>query len=175
MKHHLVTAVLVGTVVSGCAMGPMPQTGQEYRAGYGSGVETLDIDRTYQEVAKTLKAKSEQCLKVKLHKTKCRTQLSCPKYEVFYHPTFVSGKNKSELHVQWRRKPWDSTFLGGGKPPEDGIFIAAFDVEPAGKNKTKMTVYAPSQEELRTVPNAVEHWARGSNMGCPDLTKPYWY
>ena len=58
---------------------------------------------------------------------------------------------------------------------QDGIFIAAFDVEPAGKNKTKMTVYAPSQEELRTVPNAVEHWARGSNMGCPDLTKPYWY
>lgn len=183
MKRSAFQVFLLGALLSGCAGGPMPQTGEEYRAGiakggFGSEMKTYEVNRPYKKVADALVSKSKECLNVKLAKNKCIRQgvaNSCKAYEVFYRPTVVKTASKTQLHVQWRRDPWDSMFLGGGQPPADGLFIAAFDVEPAGPGKTKVTTYGPSIDHLKTVPNAVKHWVEGTNMGCPDLTKPYYY
>lgn len=183
MKLSAIHVSLLGAVLSGCASGPMPQTGEEYRAGFAKGgfgaeTTTYEVDRPYQKVADALVTKSKECLDVKLVKNKCVGQgvaNSCKAYDVYYRPTVVKTASKTELHVQWRRDPWDSMFMGGGQPPAEGIFIAAFDAEPAGPGKTKVTTYGPSIDHLKTVPNAVKHWIEGTNMGCPDLTKPHWY
>jgi len=88
----------------------------------------------------------------------------------------ISGKNKSELHVQWRKDPENAVYLGmSGKPPADGMYIFVFDFEPKGKNSTKVSVFGTTMSEYQTVPNAIKHWTNGTNLGCPDLAKSYYY
>ena len=182
MIHQLSSIIVTCILISGCATVPMPQSAQEYRQGFAKGgfgakLESYEVKRPYTSVAKNLKTKSKECLNVTLIKTKCTNRnLNCKEYEAKYTPTFVSTPRKSELHIQWRRTPWDSAFLGtSGQPPAKGIFITVVDAEPAGKNTTKITMYGPSLEHLRTVPDAIKRWADGSNLGCPDLTRPYYY
>ena len=180
MNHRLFPVILISAVVSGCATMPMPQSAADYRqsfvqGGFGTKLESYEIKRSYSTVAKTLQKKSKECLDVTLIKTKCVNK-NCKEYEAKYTPTVVSTSKKTELHVQWRRTPWDSTFLGSsGEPPANGVYITVLDAEPAGKGKTKITVYGPSLDNLRTVPDAAKRWAAGTNLGCPDLTQPYYY
>ena len=88
---------------------------------------------------------------------------------VFYKPTLVNGRERTELHIQWRREPGDA-FSFSGKPPADGMYVVVADAMPAGKGKTTMTVYAPTMV-FTVIPKAIKHWANGTNLGCPDLTK----
>lgn len=176
-KRTLVIATITATMV-GCATGPTPQTGDEFRqtiakGGFGTKLEVLEVNRSYTSVAKTLKEKSQECLNTHIVKTECINR-SCTEYDVFYLPTFKNTNNKVDLVVQWRRDPWRSVFTGG-KPPKNGVYITAVDAMPAGKNKTKVTIYGPSNKVSQTVPNAIKHWAVGDNLGCPDLAQTHWY
>jgi len=174
MKYHLISSLLVGALLSGCATRPIPQTAAEYRNGIEAVV--YKVDRPYSKVVDTLKTKSKECLDAKLAKRVCYNKVSCLDSEVTYTPTMIAGKNKSELHVQWRKEPENAVYLGmSGKPPANGMYVFVFDVEPDGKSKTKVSVFGTTNSEYQTVPNAVKHWAKGTNLGCPDLTKPYYY
>ncbi len=177
MKLQILFTSAVFLIISGCSFAPTPQNAAEFRkvvadGTFGSSLETIEIKRPYYKVARTLKKKSKECLNIKLIKTKCVNR-SCTDYHDTYTPTILSKKNKTEIHVQWERDPWNA--IGSGEPPAKGMYIGVFDVVPDGKNKTKLTVYGPSIEHLTTVHKAVKHWADGSNLGCPDLTQAYYY
>jgi hypothetical protein len=165
----------MGTVLVGCASGPTPQNAAQYRSavgkgGMGASLETYEVNRSYKEVAATLKAKANECLKARLVETECINR-SCKDREIIYTPTVVSGPKGTELHLQWRRVPMDSYFAGG-PPPPTGMYIMVADALPAGKNKTRLNVYAPSSL-FRSAPDAVKHWANGTNMGCPNFAGKY--
>lgn len=178
MNKLLFPLTLLCAAVAGCATGPTAQTGDEFRqsvqkGGFGTQLDTFEVNRKYTSVAKTLKEKSKECLNVHLVKRQC-VNMSCTDFDNYYLPTFKQSKNKVDLVVQWRRDPWRSVFTGG-KPPKDGVFITAVDVVPVGSKKSKVTIYAPSNKVSRTVPNAIKHWAIGDNLGCPDLAQTHWF
>lgn len=176
MKKHTFISILLIIFVSGCAVGPTPQNAKEYRAGvikggYGTAIDSYTVNRSYSRVIRTIKAKSKQCLRKKLTKEHCTTHVggatNCYTDSFSYKPTFIKGRNKSELHIQMKQA--NAHFLGG-KPPKGGMYIAVIDIFKAGKNKTKIKVYSPKKFFL-SVPKAVKHWAKGSNLGCPDFTQ----
>lgn len=178
MKKRLLSLTLIISSVTGCATGPAPQTGSEFRqsvtkGGYGTEIDTFEVNRKYASVAATLKQQSKECLNLHLVKTQC-VGISCTEWDSFYLPTFNESNNKVDLVVQWRREPQRSLF-SGGKPPKDGYYITAVDAVPASGNKTKITIYGPSNEALQSVPTAIKHWAIGDNTGCPDLAQTHWY
>jgi len=175
-KNITMIIVLLGVV--GCASAPTPQNAGEYResiksGGYGTEYESYEVSRPFSVVSKTLKEKSNECLNIAIQETHCIRNGNCSEHTSFYSPTVVSGENKTELHVQYRREPWDALFLGG-EPPADGMYIAVVDVQPAGNSKTKVDLYGLSVAAMRRVPEAIKHWVDGSNLGCPNLTKPYY-
>lgn len=174
MKHQLISTLLLSTLLNGCATVPIPQTATEYRQMIEPVV--YEVDQPYSKVVATLKTKSKGCLDAKLIKTVCQNKLSCQEYEVTYTPTMVAGKSKSELHIQWRREPENSIYLGmSGKPPANGMYVFVFDIEPKGKSKTRVSTFGTTMSAYQTIPNAVKHWTNGTNLGCPDLTKSYYY
>lgn len=174
MRYHLFTLSLLIMLVSGCAMKPVPQTAAEHRVGIEPVV--YQAGRSYSAVVKTLKQKTKECLDAKLIKQVCtKGSSNCLQTVVMYNPRMIVGKNESELHVQWKREPDNSVYLGGGKPPADGVYIFVFDIVPEGKSDTKVSVYGTTWSAYQTVPNAVKHWVQGTNLGCPDLTKPYYF
>jgi len=162
---------LAGALLSGCA--PMPQNAEEFRktigaGGSGTSFETYEVNRPYSKVAATLKTKAKECLDAKVVVTECVNR-SCQSYDTYYLPTLVSGTNKTELHVQWKMVP-DKTNFANGKPPASGLYIAVADAVPVGNGKTRMSVYGMSRT-FGMVPEAIKHWANGTNMGCPNLSR----
>lgn len=177
MRWVIVAFALVLT--AGCASAPTPQNAAEYRdamkqGGFGTKIETLKVERPYADVSATLAAKVDECLQVTMLKSTCYQKGNCAEREETYTPTVFKGADKTEIHVQWKRTPWDSIFLGG-PPPEDGTYIAVMDVMPSEGGVTNVTLYTASIEHLQTVPNALKSWAKGTNLGCPDLSRSYYY
>lgn len=176
VKKLTFISILLIIFVSGCAVAPTPQNAKEYRTGvikggYGTAIDSYTVNRSYSRVIRTITAKSKTCLRKKLTKEYCTTSVSgstnCYTDSFSYKPTFVKGRNKSELHIQMKQT--NAHFLGG-EPPKGGMYIAVIDIFKAGKNKTKIKVYSPKKFFL-SVPKAVKHWAKGSNLGCPDFTQ----
>ena len=63
------------------------------------------------------------------------------------------------------------SFNLGGKPPKGGMYIAVIDIFKVKGNKTKIKEYAPRERKyFSKIPNAVKHWAKRTNMGCPNYT-----
>lgn len=166
-------ALVAGILITGCAVAPTPQNANEYRAGilkggFGTSFETYEVNKPYANAVSTLKTKSDQCLNISLVETQCINN-SCTDRDITYIPTLLSGKTKTELHVQWKRDPDDAIYLGG-KPPASGMYIAVVDLTPVSKTKTKVDVYAPNMV-FTMVPTAVKNWLNGTNMGCPDFSQ----
>ena len=180
MKYILFSVITISVLITGCASGPVPKNATEYRdaikkGGFGTNFENYVVERSYSKVAETLKKNANACLNKKVEKTKCPPgTLTCEKHTAYYTPTIKSSKQKTELHVQWRRDHWGDKIALGETPP-DGLYITVVDVMPAGKGKTEVNLYGPSLEHLQTVPKAIKHWVDGSNLGCPNLGKPYYY
>ena len=169
MKRLLFFILITSIFLTGCAFGPMPQNAKEYRdgmnkGGFGTSIESYVVNRSYSKVAKTLAAKTRECLHAEFTQTQCVNN-SCTDYHITYKPTITKGKKHTELYVQWKRDP-DNAWYVSGDPPPGGVYIAVIDAVPAGKAKTKITVYAPSMV-YTTIPKAVKHWVNGTHSGCP--------
>ena len=54
--------------------------------------------------------------------------------------------------------------------PEGGYFLMVADAYPLGRSKTRVEVFRPSMG-YGMLAKAIEGWASGSNLGCPDMTK----
>ena len=178
MKINVLLILLFSVITTGCAMGPMPQNALEYRTqtltgSAGSSFKTYVVNHPYKKVVSTIKSKAKKCLNTNVERNMCGGPYGqgCSSQTITYKSTFIEGKNKSELHVQWDMTKMMR--LGGGAPPKDGMYIAVFDFVKSGKNKTIVKEYAIDIEGrtyYRVAPKAVKHWANRTNMGCPDLT-----
>lgn len=167
--NRLFIVLVISIFFSGCALGPMPQNPKEYRdgimkGGFGTSFESYEVNKPYSTVAKILAAKTKECLYSELTQTQC-VNYSCAEYHITYKPKIIVGKTHTELSVQWKKDP-DNAWYIAGDPPPGGVYIAVVDAVPAGKAKTKVSVYAPSMV-YTAIPNAVKHWTQGTHSGCP--------
>ena len=172
MSRNMRRLVLIAgaLVLGGC--GGMPKNAEEFRqfsvkrvsvVGWMPGVvpkETFEVERPFREVSSTLQKKANECLKVAIQWATNRGSGVDT-----YKPTFVAGPNKAELHVQLKR----GAVIEVGAPP-DGAYRVVLDATPLAARRTRIDVYTMSRDDnlLRT---ALSGWARGDNLGCPDLTK----
>lgn len=178
MKRYLFLILLIGAFANGCAFVPTPQNATEWRAaiklpgGVGELHETYIVKQPYSKVVETVKSKTRECLRNKRVKsTSCGgiRGSGCGTKTFDYHPTFIKRSRMSELHVQ---VDISNTNYIAGKPPKGGIYVSVIDFNKIGDNKTKVTVYADNIT-FSTIPKAVKHWAKRTNLGCPDLAKGF--
>ncbi len=162
----LALAVLVG----GCAVN-FPQTAQEFReqvpgATFGQK-KSFEAKRSFREVARTFQAKAPECLSVSV-RTVSRTSTSYQNVLETYKPTVLVSREKAEIHVQ--RHYQGGGVIIPGKEPEGGLYVLVADATPIDRSRTRIDIYAPTRGADAMI-RAINGWATGENVGCPDMTK----
>jgi len=168
MTHRLMLiATLSAALLTGCMTHPM--SAQEFReavpGSFSAKVETYEVNRPFREVASTFDKMAPQCLQVSIETTS-RTAQSYQRYTTTYTPTVRKSPERVELHVQ---QHVDNTIKISDEP-EGGYFLLVADAYPVGKSTTRVEVFRPSMG-YGVLAKAIEGWASGNNLGCPDLTK----
>ncbi|MDH5178266.1 MAG: hypothetical protein OEZ39_19760 [Gammaproteobacteria bacterium] len=178
MKHYSVILLAAAMLLGGCGLlPPTPQNSNEYRALMKAGtpgavIDTYVVDKSYNKVAKVIQKQAAKCLDTGFVSNRCTTSQSghtnCDKVNFIYTPTIQNDGKKMELYVQLRTEP--NRLLVGGTMPKNGIYVSVIDFEAVGKNKTRITAYHP-EKSFTLTSTAVKHWAKGTNMGCPNMTE----
>lgn len=171
MKHLIpfVAILVFATTWSGCA-GKMPQTAEEFRqvvpgAMFGK-IDTFEVNRPFKEVAATFQQMAPKCLNMRIESRSYGNKSA--QYVVSrYTATVVVATGKAELHLQERH---EKGVIAVYKEPENGHYMMVVDAIPIDAKRTKIVTYhfSVGKEALRT---AVAGWAKGTDSGCPDLTK----
>jgi hypothetical protein len=171
MKNSVLLALsILVLLTAGCGA---PQTAEEFRKMIApeppmAKVVNLEVDRPFSEVTASFKKMAPQCLDKRIKTTSTRANRYGGQTSVVvsdYTPTVVSNDNKTEVHVQMK---YVSGVKSIGKEPEKGNYLLVADAEPAGKDKTKVTIYSVSV--YKKLIAAVENWSKGDHL-CPDLTR----
>ncbi len=163
-------------MLGGC--GGMPKNAEEFRqftlertrvlgSGAMGGVpkESFEVERPFREVSSTLQKKANECLKVVIKGTFTNKYGNTWSSVSTFKPTFISSPNKAELHVQLNR----SEVVEVGAPP-DGAYRIVLDATPLAARRTRIEIYTMSVDDS-LLQRTLRGWARGDNLGCPDLTK----
>jgi hypothetical protein len=146
-----------------------PQNREEFKTAVSKGaafmkVHTHVANRRFEDVAKVLKAKTEECLNVRVTSTgrnsQGRVNYASAKD---YHSSFRTvNKGRAELTVQQDPK---GTRIGP-KMPKGGFYFVALDVDRSSGNTTKLTYYGPSRGWDKTF-DAIKKWSDGESAACP--------
>jgi hypothetical protein len=161
--------VLIPLYIAGCA-GSMPVTADKFRQAVpGTAMttkETFEVNRPYDQVIGTFRRKAVQCLDVTVQTT---TQVDGGYREVVsnWNPTLIAGGEKTELHIQ---RVYEQGAARARGEPGQGHFVMVVDITPASIYKTRIDIYRSAQG-VDTVLKAVNNWATGKDIGCPDMTK----
>lgn len=174
-SSSIISVILLA--LSGCAVHPTPQNADEYRkvvrdGAYGTHIESYIVNSPYLTVSNRIAKNAKKCLDKTFTKRVCtstRSSTNCHDTSISFIPTVRKATGKMELHMQRKSNP-DATIYVGGEPPASGMYTSIIDIEPAEKNKTKITVYAPVNF-YRETPDAVRQWAEATNMGCPEFVR----
>jgi hypothetical protein len=147
-----------------------PQNAQAFRKAISEGaflteVDTFEVNRPFRKVAKTFQKMATGCLN-KTIKTTSRTNRSYQVIVTTYKATVVVNPNKAELHVQQLH---EQGVMNVSKVPPGGYYLVVTDIEPVGRDKTKIVMYRPSAGSGPMI-KAIKGWATGENVGCPDFT-----
>lgn len=170
----IAVAAITLLTLSGCGLlPPQPQNADEYRKGIKAAKSDVNIDtyivkRSFKKVVQTIKKQAKKCLPYEVTNDHCSTyrgSTSCSPVKTIYTPTIRVSNKKMELHMQISTEP--NRFLANGKLPEKGIYTTVIDFAAAGKGKTKITAYHPT-EHFNLTAKAVKHWIKGTNRGCPN-------
>lgn len=155
--------------VAGC--GTAPKNAQEFRQATRDGVrlgltsmETFDVERPLREVSSILQRKANECLNVSVRWSATNTYGNTRSGVHTYKPTFVANTDRAELHLQRKRSGGGDVDIGA---PADGFYDVVVDAIPVGPKRTRIEIYQ-GDKLMRT---ALRGWAKGDNLGCPDLTK----
>jgi hypothetical protein len=169
MNIRALAAVIAAVIVAGCA-GKMPQTAEEFRkaapGAFLMKTETYEVNRPLKQVAAAFQKRAPECL----HKTVRLTEQGTRSYSVVvttYTPTVVVGSERAELHLQRRH---DRGVVKVYDEPADGHYILVVDAYPAGSSRTRIQLVGPSKGH-DVIYRAINGWATGENLGCPDMTK----
>ena len=171
-KHQIWPFVVFVILLSGCAVGGVggpPQNAEDLREFVRlapfRGVESFEVARSLQDVTSTLRAKDKECLAVIVN-WRCTNCIFNTKGTITFKTTLVTKPNRTELHFQ--RKGGSGGFEIGAPP--DGPYRIVLDAVPSGPNRTKVDLYVRSIDDT-LLRDAFRGWGRGTNLGCPDMTK----
>lgn len=134
-----------------------------------ASTETFTVHRSYKKVITTIKNRAYQCLRKSVKTTVTQGGTKTNEYSTPFKPTFVKRHNMSELHVQMKRG--NTIVIAGNKDKigKDGWYVVVTDIHPGGAGRTRLDIHhAPG---MGIIVNAIHNWAKGTNLGCPDLTK----
>ena len=170
MKNLTFVLILLIAVGLGGCIGKMPQTADEFRevapGAFMAEKATFEVDRPLAEVGKTFKKYAPKCLDVRLETTS-KTNTSSQYIVTKYTPTVAVTAERAEIHVQEKH---EKGVMAVYEEPEAGHYLMVVDATSLGKNKTQIEFYRPSMG-FKPMVKAIENWAHGKNLGCPDLTK----
>lgn len=164
-----VLTLFLSALTSGCVTSH-PQNAEEFRVAvpgaFMAMTETVEVNRSFSDVAGTFRKKAPECLNVKVE----MTEQSATSYHVVvtaYKPTVVVSDQRAELHVQQHH---EKGVLNVTKEPEGGYYLLVADAYPIENDRTRLELFGPSRG-YDVLIRAVKGWASGENLGCPDLTK----
>jgi hypothetical protein len=169
MKNpYIFYAAIAGTLLSGC-VGHMPQTADEFRTelpgAFLGEVEKFDVSRSYTDIGKSFQKMAPKCLDVRI-KTTSQTNTSYQVIVTKWNPTVKITDQKAELHIQQLH---EQGVLNVYEVPEKGYYTMVVDAIPTGKKTSQVVMYRASVGN-KTLNKAIRGWARGENIGCPNLT-----
>ena len=163
----LAAAIAVGALV---ACGQMPQTPEEFRkavpGAFLTKTESYEVNRPLKQVAATFQKRAPDCLSMTVE-TSSQTRTSSQFIVTTYKPTVVVSSARVELHLQ---RTHERGVVKVHKEPEGGHYLIVADAYPVGSNRTRIELFGPSKGH-DVIYRAINGWATGENLGCPDLTK----
>jgi hypothetical protein len=169
MKRRAWAALAAATALAGCA-GKMPMNAEEFRkaapGAFLMKTESYEVDRSLKQVGAAFRKRAPECLSQTIRMTE-RSATSSLVVDTTYKPTVVVGNDRVELHLQRRH---DRGVVKVYDEPADGHYIIVADAYPLGSNRTRIQLIGPSKGH-DVIYRAINGWATGENMGCPDLTK----
>ena len=161
------TAIAILALAS-CAQ--WPQTAQETREYIAHStmgkIQSLEVNRSYREVARSFQTKAPECLNLTVRTTEHGGGSASNVVETFRANVLVT-EARAEVHLQDHMR---GNVIIPGKEPEGGFYVVIADAVPLPGNRTKVDIYSASRA-FDVVAKAIAGWAEGSVTGCPDLTK----
>lgn len=166
MGRDRVGVLFLAAVLSACGA---PKTPQEFREAMRAGspmttANTFEVERPFKDVTATLRDRAQRCLDVRVEKT-CINCVFSTTHSDEYLPTLVTRPERTELHLQSTR----GAVIEPGAPPA-GNYRIVLDATPIDGRRTRIDSYSLSWDD-KFIRVAMESWARGDNLNCPDLTR----
>lgn len=169
MNHRLAVLGTAAALAAGCAT-QMPQTAEEFRkvapGAFLMKSETFEVNRPLRAVAETFRRRAPECLNMTV-RTTSRTATSYQVINAAYKATVVPGAERAELHLQ---RNYLTGVVKVHKEPEGGHYLMVADAYRLDAKRTRLQVTGPSRGH-DVLWRAIQGWAAGDNLGCPDLTK----
>lgn len=167
-KQYLIYVPLLGSILSGC-VGHMPQSADEFRTelpgAFLGEVEKFEVNRSYTDIGKSFQKMAPKCLDVRIKSTS-QTNTSYQVIVTKWNPTVNINDQKAELHIQQLH---EKGVLNVYEVPDKGYYMMVVDAIPTGKSSSEVVMYRSSVGN-KTLNKAIRGWAKGDNIGCPDLT-----
>ncbi len=169
----LLPAVLIGLAALLLTAPPVgaiqvPQTREEFVRAVAAGargvkMETFVVERGFEEVYRTLEARTEPCLDVEVRRTAYVGYWENSSSD--YNPTLRRlGPELAEFTLQVVHRPRGV----GHTPPPDGLYVMAADLKRAGASRTEVVLYRPSMG-FKDIAKSFIEWAEGRATDCPKL------
>lgn len=177
MKHRrraLTPAALAALAAALLLVPPLgaidvPQTPEEFRrevakGARGARMETLVVERPFEEVYRALEARTQPCLDVTVQRSAYVGYWERSSSD--YNPTLRRlGPDRAEFTLQVAHNPRGV----GHTPPPGGLYLMVADVKRTGASSTEVVLYRPTIGAFKKIPASFMQWAEGSNTDCPKL------
>jgi len=146
----------------------VPQTREEFvdavsKGTRGAKMETFTVERSFDEVYRTLEARTAPCLDQKVERTAYVGYVEHSSSD--YNPGIRRvGRDQAEFTLQVVHNPRGV----GHTPPPGGLYVMAVDVKRAGASRTEVVLYRPVMG-FKNIAKSLIEWAEGSSTDCPKL------
>ena len=145
-----------------------PQTREEFvkaviAGARGAKVETLTIDRDFDEVYRAIEARTTSCLDITVERTANVGYVEHTSAD--YNPTLKRiGGDRAEFSLQVVHNP---RAIGENTGP-GGLYIMAADLKRVGAGRSEVVLYRPTIG-FKTIYQGFVEWAKGSSTDCPKI------
>lgn len=147
----------------------VPQNRSEFveavAAGKGAtAMQTVTVDRSFEQVYKTLEAKSAECLDVLVERSGyVGTHVEVSSSD--YNPKLERvDATSAAFTLQVQHRPRGV----GHKPPPDGLYMMAADIKAVDEHRTEVVLYHPTMG-FKKVVTSFKGWLDGSETACPKM------
>ena len=144
----------------------VPQTRQEFVQaveGKGAIVETLRVDRSFDQVYAVLQERATACLDVQVTRTAHVGYVE--RSSSTYHPTLRRLDDaRAEFTLQVEHNPR----AVGHTPPPGGLFMIAADLRSTDGGRTEVVLYQPKMG-VKKIGESLRQWLSGDPSPCPEL------